>query len=126
MVVLKFGMMHQKLGMLVIKLWARDWHRGTTREPSSGKLTGLWKAGPSVDSGMLAQKHHLVFDILFHFFQLILDDDGLVNQMLKIWVVSFEQLELDLIIETLEKHVLLLFIGVDVIGGVPRQLNELV
>jgi hypothetical protein len=39
--------------------------------------------------------------------------------MLKILVVSVEQLELDLIIETLEKHVLLLLIGVDVIGGVP-------
>jgi hypothetical protein len=68
---------------------------------------------------MLAQKHHLVFPILFHFFQLILDDDGLVNQKLKIWAVSVEQLELGLIIETLEKHVLLLFIGVDTIGGVP-------
>jgi hypothetical protein len=46
--------------------------------------------------------------------------------MLKIWVVDVEQLELDLIIETLEKCVLLLFIVADLIGGVPRQLNELV
>jgi hypothetical protein len=46
--------------------------------------------------------------------------------MLKIWVVGVEQLELDLIIETLEKHILLLLVGADVDGGIPRQLNELV
>ncbi len=46
--------------------------------------------------------------------------------MLKIWVVGVEQLELDLIIETLEKCILLLLIGIDVVGGVPRQLNELI
>jgi hypothetical protein len=68
---------------------------------------------------MLAQKTHLALTILLHFLQLILDDDGLVNQVLKIWVVSVEQLELDLILETLEKHVLLLLVSVDVIGGVP-------
>jgi hypothetical protein len=39
--------------------------------------------------------------------------------MLKIWVVGVEQLELDLIIETLEKHILLLLISANVIGGLP-------
>jgi hypothetical protein len=67
-----------------------------------------------------------VFAILFHFFQLILDDDGLVNQLLKIWVVGVEQLELDLVIETLEKRILPFLIGVDIVSGVPRQSNELV
>jgi hypothetical protein len=75
---------------------------------------------------MLAWKNHLVFANLFHFFQLVLNDDGLVNQMLKIWVVGVEQLELDLIIETLEKCILLLLIGADVVGGIPQHLNELV
>jgi hypothetical protein len=56
--------------------------------------------------------------ILLHFLQLILDDDGLVNQVLKIWVVGVEQWELVLILETLEKCVLLLLISVDIIGGV--------
>jgi hypothetical protein len=73
---------------------------------------------------MLAQKNHLVLAILFHLFYLILDDDGLVNQMLEIWVVCVEQLKLDLIIETLEIHILLLLIGVDIVDGVPCQLNE--
>jgi hypothetical protein len=75
---------------------------------------------------MLARKHHLAFAILLHLFQLIPDDDGLANQVLKIWVVGVEQLELDLVIETLEKCILLLLISADVIGGIPQQLNELV
>jgi hypothetical protein len=40
--------------------------------------------------------------------------------MLKIWVVGIEQLELDLVIETLKKCILLLLIGADVVDGVPR------
>jgi hypothetical protein len=40
--------------------------------------------------------------------------------MLKIWVADVEQLELDLVIETLEKHILLLLVGANVVGGVPR------
>jgi hypothetical protein len=67
---------------------------------------------------MLARKNHLAFAILFYVLYLILDDDGLVNQMLKIWVVGVEQLKLDLVIETLEKHILLLLLGVDIIDGV--------
>jgi hypothetical protein len=39
--------------------------------------------------------------------------------MLEIWVVGVEQLKLDLVVETLEKHVLLLLICVDNIGGIP-------
>jgi hypothetical protein len=67
-----------------------------------------------------------VFAILLHLFQLILDDDGLVNQMLKIWVIGVEQVKLDLIIETVEKHILLLLVSVDIVNGIPRQMNELI
>jgi hypothetical protein len=69
---------------------------------------------------MLARKHHLAFVIFLHLFQLIFYDDGLVNQMLEIWVVCVEQLKLDLIIETLEKYILLLLVVVDVVDGVPQ------
>jgi hypothetical protein len=68
-----------ELGTLVLKLRTRDLYRCMTQELGFDKLTGLRKVGPSVASRMLAQKHHLAFSILFHFFQLILDDDGLVN-----------------------------------------------
>jgi hypothetical protein len=59
-----------------------------------------------------------VFAILFHLLYIVLDDDGLINQMLKIWVVDVEQLKLDLVIETLKKHILLLLVGVDIINGI--------
>jgi hypothetical protein len=115
----KVGTLHRKLGMLVLELQTQDLHRCRTRERGSNKLTTLRKAGPSVPSGMLAREHHLAFVILLHFLQLILNDDSLVNKMLKIWVVSVEQMKLDLIFETLEKRILFLLTGGDVIGGVP-------
>jgi hypothetical protein len=68
---------------------------------------------------MLAQKTHLAFAILLHLLQLILNDDCLINQMLKIWVVSIEQLKLDLVLETLEECIWILLVGVDVIGSIP-------
>jgi hypothetical protein len=68
---------------------------------------------------MLAQKTHLALAILLHFLQLILNDDGLVHQMLKICLVGVEKLKLDLILDTLEEHVLLLLIGVDIVSGAP-------
>jgi hypothetical protein len=108
------------LETLVLKLRTQDLHRCTTREQGSDKLTRLRKAGPSVAFGMLAYKHQLAFANLFHFIQLVLNVVSLVNQMLKIWVFGVEQLELDLIIETLEKRILLLLIGADVIHGVLR------
>jgi hypothetical protein len=76
---LKVGMLHQELGMLVLKLRTWDLYQCKTWEWGSDKLIGMWKAGPSVASGMLAQKHHLAFAILLHLFELILDDDDLVN-----------------------------------------------
>jgi hypothetical protein len=90
-----------------------------TQEQGSDKLTGLQKARPNVASGLLTQKHHPTFAILLHLLYVILDDDGLVNQMLKILVVGVEQLELDLIIKTFEKRILLVVVGADIIGGVP-------
>jgi hypothetical protein len=68
---------------------------------------------------MLAQKTHLALAILLHLLQLILNQDGLINQMLKIWVVGVEQLKLDLILETPEKRILLLLMSVDIFGGIP-------
>jgi hypothetical protein len=65
-----------------------------------------------------------VFAILLHLFQFILIDDGVINQMLEIWVVCVDQLKLVLIIQTLKKHILLLLVGVDIVDGVRPQLNE--
>jgi hypothetical protein len=65
---LKVGTLYQEQGTLVLKLWMQDLYRCMTRERSSNKLIGLRKEGSSVASEKLAQKHHLVFAILFHFF----------------------------------------------------------
>jgi hypothetical protein len=81
---LKVGTLHRKLGTLVLELRMWDLHRCTTLERVSDKLTGLQKVEPSVGSRMLARKTHLAVAILLHLFQLILNDDSLVNQMLKI------------------------------------------
>jgi hypothetical protein len=105
-------MLHQELGMLILKLWSGALHRRTIRKWGSKKLPRLRNAGPSVASGVVARENYLALAILLHLLQLILDDDGLINQVLQIWVVDVEQLQLDVIIETLEKHVLLLLIGI--------------
>jgi hypothetical protein len=54
-------------------------HLCTSQEWGSDEITGLWEAGFSVASSMLTWKTHLVLAIFLHLFQLILDDDGLVN-----------------------------------------------
>jgi hypothetical protein len=70
--------------MLVLELRMQNLHRCTTQEWGSDELIGLREVGFSVASRMLTQKTHLALAIFLHLFQLILDDDGLVNQMLKI------------------------------------------
>jgi hypothetical protein len=123
---LEASMLHQEMRTLVLELRTRKLHRCTIWEHDSNRLTELREAVLHVASEMLARKTHLTLAILLHFLQLVLNDDGLVNQMLKIWVVSVEQLKLDLVLETLEKRVLHLLVSVDVVGGVPLQLSELV
>jgi hypothetical protein len=44
--------------------------------------------------------------------------------VLEIGVVSVVQLELNIIIQSLQEHVLLLFVSVDVFGDVSGQMNE--
>jgi hypothetical protein len=67
---------------------------------------------------------HLPFAILLHFLEFVLNNNGLVDHVLEIGVVGIEQLELNIIIQSLQEHVLLLFVSVDVFGGVSGQLNE--
>jgi hypothetical protein len=67
---------------------------------------------------------HLPFAILLHFLEFVFNNNGLVDHVLKIGVVGVEQLELNIIIQSLQEHVLLLFISDDVFGGVSGQLNE--
>jgi hypothetical protein len=66
---------------------------------------------------------HLPLVILLHFLDFVFNNNDLVDHVLEVCVVSVEQLEFNVIIQFTQEHVLL-FIGVDVFGGVSRQLNE--
>jgi hypothetical protein len=52
-------------------------------------------------------------------FYLIFNDNGLVDHVLEVNVVSVEQLELNVIIQPTQEHVLFLLIHVGVIRGIP-------
>jgi hypothetical protein len=67
---------------------------------------------------------HLPLAIILHFLDFIFNNDGLVDHMLEIHVVGVEQLELNIIIQSIHEHVLLLIISVDVLSGVSQQLYE--
>jgi hypothetical protein len=67
---------------------------------------------------------HIPFAILLHFLEFAFNNNGLVDHALEIGVVDVEQLELNIIVQSLQEHILLLFISIDVFGGVSGQLNE--
>jgi hypothetical protein len=67
---------------------------------------------------VLARENHLALAIFLHLFQLVFNDNDLIDQMLDIRIVGVKQLKLDVVIESFEKHVLLLLIGVDIVGCV--------
>jgi hypothetical protein len=54
---------------------------------------------------------------LFHLLNLVFNNNGLVDHVLEVCIVCVEQLELNIIIQPIDKHVLFLFISVDVIRG---------
>jgi hypothetical protein len=62
--------------------------------------------------------------ILLHFLDLVLNHSGPIDHVLEINVISIEQLELNVIIQPIQLHVLLLLICIDVIWGISWQLDE--
>jgi hypothetical protein len=79
---------------------------------------------PNIASRGLSREWHLPFAILLHFLEFAFINNGHVDHVLNIGVVSVEQLELNIIVQSLQEHVLLLFISIDVFGGVSGQLNK--
>jgi hypothetical protein len=55
---------------------------------------------------------------------LVLNDNGLVDHVLGVGVVSVEQLESNVIIQLIQEHIQFLLVRVDVVRGIPSQLNE--
>jgi hypothetical protein len=62
--------------------------------------------------------------ILLDFLYLVLNLNGLIDHILEIVVIGVQQLKLNVIIQLIQEHVLLLLICIDVVGGVSRQLDE--
>jgi hypothetical protein len=79
---------------------------------------------PNVVSRGLSREWHLPFAILLHFLEFTFNNNGLVDHVLEIGVVGVRQLELNIIIQSFQEHVLLLFVSVNVFDGISRQLNE--
>jgi hypothetical protein len=115
---LKVGTLHRELRKSILELQMGALHRRATHEWGSEGLTRLWNVRSSITSWVLARENHLALAIFLHLFQLVFNDNDLIDQMLDIRIVGVKQLKLDVVIESFEKHVLLLLIGVDIVGCV--------
>jgi hypothetical protein len=87
-------------------------------------LVRLWEARPNIASRGLSREWYVPLAILLHLSDLVFNNNGLVDHVLKVGVVDVQQLELNVIIQPVQEHVLLLLIHVDVVRGIPWQLDE--
>jgi hypothetical protein len=82
------------------------------------ELVRLREARPNIASRGLSMEWHLPLSILLHLLDLVFNNNGPVDHVLEVCVVRVEQLELNIIIQSIQEHVLFLFINVDVIRGI--------
>jgi hypothetical protein len=110
-----------KVRPLCQKLRARHlyWHQRPIHLEWFVELVKLCEARPNIAPRELSRECHFPLAILLQFFYLIFNDNGLVDHVLEVDVVGVEQLELNVIIQPTQEHVLLLLIRVDVVGGIP-------
>jgi hypothetical protein len=83
------------------------------------KLVRLREARPNIASRGLSREWYLPLAILLHLSDLVFNNNGLVNHVLEVGVVGVKQLELNVIIQPVHEHVMLLLICVDVVRGIP-------
>jgi hypothetical protein len=110
---LKVQSLHQNLRAMHLY-----WHRWPVHLEWLEKLVRLREARPNITSRGLSREWHFPLAILLHFPDLIFNDNDLVDHVLEVGVVSVEQLELNVIIQSIQEHVLFLLIRVDVIRGI--------
>jgi hypothetical protein len=110
-----------KVRSLRRKLRARHlyWHWWPVHLEWLEKLVRLREARPNITPRRLSKEWHFPLAILLHFPDLIFNDNGLVDHVLEVGVVGVEQLELNVIIQSIQEHVLFLLIRVDVVRGIP-------
>jgi hypothetical protein len=95
------------------------WHWQPVHPEWLEKLVRLREARPNITPKGLSREWHFPLAILLHFSDLVFNDDGLVDHVLEVGVVSVEQLELNVIIQSTQEHVLLLLVDVDVVTSIP-------
>jgi hypothetical protein len=83
------------------------------------KLVRLREARPNIASRGLSREGHFPLAILLHLLYLVFYDTGLVDHVVEVGVVGVEQLELNVIIQPIQEHVLFLLVCVDVVRGIP-------
>jgi hypothetical protein len=83
------------------------------------KLVRLREARPNITPRGLSKEWHFPLAILLHVSDLVFNDNDLVDHVLEVGIVGVEQLELNVIIQPIQKYVLLLLVYVDVIRGIP-------
>jgi hypothetical protein len=111
---LKVQLLHRKL-----RAGHLYWHWRPVHLEWLEKHVRLREARPNITPGRLSREWHFPLAILLHFSDLVFNDNGLVDHVLEIDVVGVEQLELNVIIQSTQEHVLLLLVGVDVVGDIP-------
>jgi hypothetical protein len=106
-----------KIRSLCQKLRARHlyWHRRPVHLGWLEKLVRLREARPNMTSRGLSREGHLPLAILLHFLYLIFNNNGLVDHVLEVGV---KQLELNVIIQPVQEHVLFLLICVDIVRSI--------
>jgi hypothetical protein len=86
------------------------WHRRPVHLEWLVKLVRLREARPIITPRGLPREWHFPLAILLHFSDLVFNYNGLVDHVLEVGVVGIEQLELNVIIQPIQEHVLLLLI----------------
>jgi hypothetical protein len=83
------------------------------------KLVRLREARPNIASRGLSREWNLPLAILLHLSDLVFNNNGLVGHVLEVGVVGVKQLELNVIIQPVQEHVLFLLVRVNVIRDIP-------
>jgi hypothetical protein len=70
------------------------------------KLVRLREARPNITSRGLSRGWHLPLAILLHLLYLVFNDNDLVDHVLEVGLLGVEQLELNVIIQPVQEHVM--------------------
>jgi hypothetical protein len=106
--------LHLKLGALHLHRHLRAIHLRWLE-----KLFRLREARPNIASRGLSTEWHLPLAILLHLSDLVFNNNGLVNHVLEVGVVGVKQLELNVVIQPVQEHILFLLVHVNVVRGIP-------